>query len=102
MRVNTRLDAQFTHFGLHTFDLEGMAQFYMRWFGLLVTDKGIDSRGNQLVFLSRSAQEHHQLVLANNRTSVESPVNQISFRLPSLENLRSFYAQIVEGKVKIQ
>lgn len=48
------------------------------------------------MFLSRDAREHHQLALVSGRTDTgQSPVlNQISLRVPDLDALRHFQAQI--------
>ena len=60
-------DAQLTHVGLFVHDLESMAGFYASVFGMVRTDEGSNYRGDRVVFLSRSPQEHHQLVLAAGR-----------------------------------
>lgn len=91
---NTLPNAQLTHIGLFVTDLEGMTAFYTRMLGLVVSDSGVHT-GRELTFLTRKADEHHQLVLARveGRPKAEvSSLNQLSFRLDSLEDLRTFYA----------
>lgn len=97
-------NAQLTHFGLYCQDLTGMVEFYQSTLGLVQTDGGEYFAGGQIVFLSRNPQEHHQLVLASGRPedSGFSPINQISFKVDSLEDLRTFYAQLSKAKVQIQ
>ena len=97
-------NAQLTHFGLYCQDLTGMVEFYQTTLGLVQTDGGEYFAGGQIVFLSRNPQEHHQLVLASGRPedSGFSPINQISFKVDSLEDLRTFYAQLSKAKVQIQ
>lgn len=95
-------NAQLVHIGLHCRDLEKMVDFYCRVFGLKVTDSGDYYMGGQIIFLSRDAKEHHQVVLATGRTDDGSLklINQISFRVDSLEDLIIFYHMLVEEKVK--
>ena len=97
-------NAQLTHFGLYCQDLTGMVEFYQATLGLVQTDGGEYFAGGQIVFLSRNPQEHHQLVLASGRPedSGFSPINQISFKVDSLEDLRTFYAQLSKAKVQVQ
>jgi catechol 2,3-dioxygenase len=59
-----------------------MVAFYTDLLGLVVTDQG-EFTGRHLTFLSRRAEEHHQLVLVTGRR-VEGEIrllSQISFRL---------------------
>ena len=97
--MTPRPNAQLTHLGIFVRDMETMVDFYTRVLGLLVTDTGI-LRGRSLTFLSRSAQEHHQLVLAQGRGDDSTPViNQISFRIDTLADLKEFYRVLVEEGV---
>lgn len=87
-------EAQLSHFGLYAFDLETMVDFYTRTLGLIVTDRGRSGRGMDIAFLSRNPSEHHQVAIAAGRPkdAVHSTINQLSFRVNSLEDLRRFYA----------
>jgi catechol 2,3-dioxygenase len=95
-------DAQLCHIGLYAFDLEKMVDFYCRVFGLTVTDRGHSKRGFDIAFLSRDPAEHHQIAIASGRPkdAVYSTVNQISFRVPGLEELRQYYPWLVREQVK--
>jgi catechol 2,3-dioxygenase len=87
-------DAQLSHIGLFVNDMPLMKAFYTRMLGLIVSDEGLHT-GRELVFLTRNADEHHQLVLARveGRSVNGVPsLNQLSFRLKSLEDLRAYYA----------
>ncbi|MDP3170746.1 MAG: VOC family protein [Polaromonas sp.] len=79
------------HFGIYTFDLDKMVNFYLTVFRLTVTDEGIGKNfGNRLVFMSATEDQHHQLVLSAGR-SEKSPVStlmQASFLVPDLDELR--------------
>ncbi len=88
-----------SHFGIFVTDLERMVAFYTETFDLTVTDRG-EGRTfrNKLVFMSASADQHHQLVLASGRP-VEakfSTVMQISFVVPGIQHLREISARAAE------
>jgi catechol 2,3-dioxygenase len=82
---------QLAHVGIYVWDLERMTDFYTRVFDLEVTDRG---RGaaypHDLVFLSASPSEHHQLVLVSGRPEAArfSTVMQLSFKVESLTAVR--------------
>ncbi|MSQ73032.1 MAG: VOC family protein [Betaproteobacteria bacterium] len=97
-------NAQLTHFGLNCRDLKAMTAFYQRLLGLVQTDGG-EYYAGEIVFLSRNPQEHHQLVLASGRPAEKgySPINQISFRVDSLDDLKYFHTALQnEKEVEIQ
>ena len=89
----------FSHFGLYVTDLAKMEDFYTRFMGFTVTDRGplaASGRVVNLVFLSRDPREHHQIVLASGRPA-ELPfnvVNQLSFRIDGLADLRVLYQRL--------
>jgi catechol 2,3-dioxygenase len=79
-----------SHFGASCFDIDRMIAFYTEVFNLQVTDKG---PGNtfpfMLAFLSGRPDQHHQLVLAQNRPAgAPSTIMQLSFKVQSLGELR--------------
>lgn len=82
---------QLAHVGVYVWDLTRMTAFYTRAFDLEVTDRG---RGaafpHDLVFLSASPSEHHQLVLVSGRPADArfSTVMQLSFKVESLVAVR--------------
>ena len=86
----------FSHFGINVTDLDKMVDFYTRVLGLTVTDRG-PIGGLELAFLSRDPMEHHQMVLASGRPRDVSftTINQLSFRLPSLDDLRAARAALL-------
>ena len=86
-------NAQLTHVGLFVRNLKVMTDFYCRTLGMVVTDAG-PYGGRELAFLSRSPDEHHQLVMIrdpNQQAASISALSQISFRLENLEALRQFH-----------
>jgi catechol 2,3-dioxygenase-like lactoylglutathione lyase family enzyme len=87
----------FSHFGINVTDLARMEDFYTRALGLLVSDRGaLGPEGPTLVFLSRDPDEHHQIVLVSGRPpgGGSNAINQISFKLPSLADLKAMHARM--------
>jgi catechol 2,3-dioxygenase-like lactoylglutathione lyase family enzyme len=85
----------FSHIGLYVTDMESMVSFYTDVLAFSVTDRA-RIRENDVVFLSRSPDEHHQIVLVPGRAPQSpSTVNQISFRVIGLAELRRLHAQLV-------
>jgi catechol-2,3-dioxygenase len=89
----------FSHVGIHVTDLAGMERFYTRLIGLAVTDRGRleTPRGPvDLVFLSGSPDEHHQLVLCSGRPPdvAYNVINQLSFRVGGVAALRALHERL--------
>ena len=85
----------FSHIGLYVTDMASMVSFYKGVLGFSVTDRA-RIRENDVVFLSRNPEEHHQIVLVPGRAlGSTSTVNQISFRVITLAELRRLHAQLV-------
>jgi catechol 2,3-dioxygenase len=96
--------AQLAHLGIYVFDVAAMTAFYEAVFGLRVTDKGRGKTfARDLVFMSNSPQQHHQLVLASGREpGTPSSVFQMSFKVQSLDKLRAVHARALQhGAVKM-
>ena len=92
--------------GLYVTDDELMVNFYTTMMGLIVVDQGT-FQGRELAFLSRSADEHHQIVMVKGRTAGPEVkiLGPISFRVDDLDSLRFFYnhaeslgARALEGR----
>ena len=86
----------FTHFGFWVKDLERMGNFYQRLFKMHRSDEGrIDGHDlkAELVFLTRDPMIHHQLVLIGGKPDGIrfNVINQISFLVESLADLRTFW-----------
>jgi catechol 2,3-dioxygenase-like lactoylglutathione lyase family enzyme len=90
-----------SHVGIFVADVERMVDFYTRFLGFAVSDRG--GRGaREIVFLTRDPREHHQLVLVAGRPR-EVPfnvVNQLSFRVDGLETLRELYRGLADWPVE--
>ena len=98
----TTSPAVLSHFGIHVTDIERMQDFYTRVMGLLVMDRGTLRDGPTLVFLSRDPDQHHQMVLVTGRPpGIDyNVVNQISFKLATLADLKAMHARVREEGIK--
>jgi catechol 2,3-dioxygenase len=92
------IHARLAHVGLYAHDKPKLERFYTTVLGLVVTDSGAARSGAELTFLSASPGNHHQLVLASGRpdTSGFNPINQISFMVDSLADLREVHKRALE------
>ncbi len=89
--MSIQLKAHFKHVGLYVWDLDKMADFYQRWFGLTVTDGGVGGAGKG-IFLSSDPSEHHQIVFVVGRApDSKTTVNQLSFLVDDLATVRAYY-----------
>lgn len=82
--------AQLAHVGIYVHDKPKMIDFYSSVLGLVVTDHGTARSGMELTFMSANPGNHHQVVLVSGRpdTSGFNPINQLSFMVGSLAELR--------------
>lgn len=100
---------RFSHFGLSVQDIAPMEHFYCDLLGFSVTDRG-EALGFKLVFLSRNPDDHHQIVLATGKPANIPPntanpmfgpaINQISFWVDGLSELRVLHGKLVDAGVK--
>jgi catechol 2,3-dioxygenase len=99
----------FSHMGFAVKDMQKMEDFYTRVLGFTVTDRG-EVLGMDLVFLSRDPMDHHQIVLVSGKPDNIPPnpfhpqfgsvINQISFRVGSLNGLRDLLPVLEANKVQ--
>jgi catechol 2,3-dioxygenase len=87
------IHARLGHVGIYAHDMAKLRDFYTTVLGLLVTDSGPGRTGQGITFMSGNAGNHHQLVLAGGRpdTAGFNPINQISFMVDSLADLREVH-----------
>ena len=99
--MEKRPELTFSHVGIWVTDLEAMRRFYTDVLGFVETDRGPIGE-TELVFLSQAISDHHQLVLAKGRPHDAgfTTVNQISYKVDSLETLQGLYANIATKPVK--
>lgn len=91
-----------THMGINVIDMEKMVDFYTRFLGLTVSDRGFSERlQNSLAFMTSDPSVHHQLVMVDSRKEgTEATVNQISFRVPSLDDIRDLNRRLADEGVE--
>ena len=90
------------HVGIYAHDLMKMRDFYTRVIGLQVADEDLEERG--MCFLSSDPiSEHHEFVLMKGRKSDEDTqiIQQISFKVPTIQDMREYKAMIEEEELKI-
>jgi catechol 2,3-dioxygenase len=95
---------QLAHLGILVLDIQAMTAFYQSVFGLRVTDRGPGRTfPRDLVFMSNSGNQHHQLVLASGREpGTPSSVFQMSFKVTSIDELRAVRTLALEhGATKL-
>src|SRR5690606_450651 len=103
-RTAPAVNLKFSHMRLSVKNLSAMEEFYTNVLGFTVTDRG-HAGGMQLVFLSRDPLDHHQIVLATGRppelpANTANPqfgpsINQISFKLGGLSDLRDIHTRLL-------
>jgi catechol-2,3-dioxygenase len=91
------------HVGIYVNDLMKQRDFYSRVMGLQITDEDLEKRG--MVFMSAHPDdEHHEFVIMKGRTAPLDArvVQQLSFKVDTLAELKAFYRTFKNEDVKIQ
>ena len=100
MMTSFPLQPAFSHLGLYVIDLTVMEEFYCKILGFYVTDR-LGNDDQEMIFLSRSLQEHHQIVLEPGRSKTAvSTINQISFEIGSLNDLSDAYQGLISKGIR--
>ena len=89
-----------SHFEIRARDQAAMEKFYTEVLGFIVSDRGRltagPNAGRELIFMSHSPDEHHQIVLIpSDVTDQGGGIGHVAFRVDSLDEVRRVY-----GKVK--
>ena len=73
-----------------------MRDFYSRVLGLTISDEDLEERG-MTFFTADKEREHHEFVLMKGRVTRDDAkvIQQISFIVPTLEDLREFHTRLV-------
>jgi catechol 2,3-dioxygenase len=93
------IHARLAHVGIHAHDKPKLEHFYTTVLGLVVTDSGKSRSGMELTFMSANPGNHHQFVLVSGRpdTAGFNPINQISFLVDSLSELREVHRRALDN-----
>lgn len=78
-----------SHLELCVKDVERMERFYTEVLGFVATDRGKEKNG--MVFLSRSPDEHHQIVLSPGGNGNSGALDHIALRVDALDALRCIF-----------
>jgi len=91
---------ELSHIGIYVTDMDRMRDFYTRLLGFKVMDAGELRNGLRLTFLSKNPKDHHQIVMVSGREKgTRSTINQITFRVASLKEVRAMHDLLVANKV---
>ncbi len=88
-----------SHVGVFVKDLDTMTQFYCDTLGLTESHRN----GDRMVFLSADVQkEDHEVVLVCGRDGDAKIIQQLSFRVGTIDDVRAFYQTFQQMGVEIQ
>ena len=95
---------QLAHVGIYATDTETLIRFYEEVVGLTVTDRGISSSTKvPIIFMSSNPTQHHQFVIVQGRDkAAASTINQLSFKVDELKDLREVAAKATAKGVKLR
>ena len=91
------------HVGIYADDLMKQRDFYTRVIGLTVADEDLEGRG--MCFMSADPiAEHHEFVLMKGRVTTEDAnvIQQISFKVPTIQDLRDYRERLLAENVKVE
>ncbi len=88
-----------SHVGVFVKDLDTMTQFYCETLGLTESHRN----GDRMVFLSADVEkEDHEVVLVRGRDGDAKIIQQLSFRVGTIEDVKAFYQTFQQMGVEIQ
>ena len=88
-----------SHVGVFVKDLKQMTEFYCDTLGLTESHRN----GDRMVFLTADLEkEDHEVVLVDGRDGDAKIIQQLSFRVKDVEDVRSFYQTFKEMGIEIQ
>jgi catechol 2,3-dioxygenase-like lactoylglutathione lyase family enzyme len=99
----TQMSYTVSHFEIRARDPGALAKFYTEVLGFIVSDRGVLDRGpaegRELIFLSHSPEEHHQIVLIPAEAGAVSGnagggIGHVAFRVDSLDEVRRVYEKV--------
>ena len=88
-----------SHVGVFVKDLDTMTQFYCETLGLTESHRN----GDRMVFLTADVEkEDHEVVLVRGRDGDAKIIQQLSFRVGTIDDVRAFYQTFQQMGVEIQ
>jgi catechol 2,3-dioxygenase len=98
--MTSQIHPQLSHCGVYARDIDKMVAFYTETIGLVVSDRGVGSRGGELAFMTAAPGHHHQLVVVSGRAPEGvSTVNQLSFKVGGLDQLKATHRRVCDAGV---
>src|SRR5205807_10604638 len=98
--MTSQTHPQLSHCGVYARDIDTMVAFYTKAVGLVVSDRGVSGRGGELAFMTAAPGHHHQLVVVSGRaTEGVSTVNQLSFKVSDLDQLKETHRRVRDAGV---
>jgi catechol 2,3-dioxygenase len=93
-----------SHAVLHVGDETRMQDFYTRVLGFQVTDQGPIGDDRKIIFLSQSAEEHHQLAIIPGREDAgpSNSLAHLAFRVDDLTELRAVIARLRDEELALR
>ena len=91
------MQLSWSHAVLNVRDQDKMLDFYTNVLGFEVTDRGPIAEGApEIVFLSQSPEEHHQLAMLQIREDdgPSNSVNHFAFRVEAFEDVQALYREL--------
>ena len=90
-----------SHCGIYVRDVAKQVDFYTNVLGFVVADRGVSDRlGREFAFLTAATDHHHQVVFISGRAAGDdTTVNQLSFKVADLEQLKAMYRRVCEAGV---
>jgi len=88
-----------SHFEIRAHDQAVMEKFYTEVLGFIVSDRGVlnagPMKGRELIFLSHSPEEHHQIVLIpSDVTDQGGGIGHVAFRVDTLDEVKSVFEKV--------
>jgi catechol 2,3-dioxygenase len=98
--MTSQIHPQLSHCGVYARDIDQMVAFYTKTIGLVVSDRGVNSRGGELAFMTAAPRHHYQLVVVSGRPPQGvSTVNQLSFKVGDLDQLKATHRRVRDAGV---
>jgi catechol 2,3-dioxygenase len=98
--MTSAIHPQLSHCGIYAHDVSTMVDFYSSVVGLVVSDRGISSRGGELAFMTAAPGHHHQFLIFSGRAPEgATTVNQVSFKVVDLDQLKTVFGRVREAGV---
>ena len=94
--MSTTSNLSLSHLELRVKDVNLMERFYTEVLGFIATDRG--QGVNAMVFLSRSPDEHHQIVLSPGGDGRSGALDHIALRVDGLDALRRIFNLLKDFK----